>query len=179
MKWYHYALSGLALAAVGFTFGRYATPDKVVEIERVKTVTVEKEDIRAKERIAALTAEIETLKLRTHRERTTVERPDGTRETREVETVDVDRTTDTRETVEVIREVEKVRTVYVDREVLKEKRIESHRPDWRIGAMGVLDVPTLKYGAGAIVERRILGPISLGLWGVSTGQGGLALTLEF
>lgn len=172
-------LSCVACLVVGYAFGRFSAPDKVVEVETVKTLTVEKEDTKAREQVKELLAENIRLKQHVRRERISVTRPDGTTETRETETVDTDRTSDARKERDEVREVEVVRSIYVRGEKTKEIRVERIRPEWRIGALGVVDFHQNKVGAGAIVERRILGPVSIGLWGVSTGQGGLALTLEF
>jgi hypothetical protein len=54
------------------------------------------------------------------------------------------------------------------------------RPDWRVGALvGVQPRVPLEPLYGALVERRVLGPVSVGAWGVYRGPVGLAVTVEF
>jgi hypothetical protein len=60
------------------------------------------------------------------------------------------------------------------------------RPDWRVGLLvgATWKEPALKLGdtplvIGATVERRIIGPFSLGAWGTTQGAAGLSVAGEF
>lgn len=59
--------------------------------------------------------------------------------------------------------------------------VTNAKPQWRLSAMAgkrsgqSLDQPMY----GAIVERRILGPIFVGAWGTSGRDGGISVGLEF
>jgi hypothetical protein len=54
------------------------------------------------------------------------------------------------------------------------------KPQWKVSGMAGLSVNSLSTPIyGAQVERRILGPISAGIWGLSNSTGGVALSLEF
>lgn len=65
--------------------------------------------------------------------------------------------------------------------------VTAERPTWAVTALagGQLGGPRLVPGlpaplvVGAAVERRILGPLSAGLWATSSGAGGLSVRLEF
>ncbi len=65
------------------------------------------------------------------------------------------------------------------------EKIVTLRPDWRVSVQAGASIqePKLKiYGPlvlGAEVDRRIVGGFSVGVWGSTSGAGGLALGLEF
>lgn len=165
------AIALLALGG-GFLWGRYTAPTRTVE----KTQVVEKriEDTESKVKVRELLAQLETMKRHTRREETVL--PDGTRTI--VTDTHVDRTRDTRSDVatqtEEKRHTEAVRTVEVIREV------ERARPDWRAGAVLLFDGAPLY---GAQVQRRILGPVSLGALGATDTRGrwlaGASLSVEW
>ena len=99
--------------------------------------------------------------------RTKVVKPDGTSEERTEERTD----TKTRETTHKDTDSNKV---------------ISKRPDYKVsvlvGAPVRLDVPTLT--VGALVERRLAGPFSVGAWGLGNPakgeySAGLSLSVEF
>lgn len=166
----------LALLGVAYAAGRFMAPDKVVTVDRVVERVVE--DTHAREQVRELTEQLETL--RTRREVVIVTRPDGTREERTTE--ETERRTETERVVEVEKIVERV--VTVDREVMKTVTLERARPAWRVSALGGLDIAAatrlqLVPVYGAHVERRLFGPVSAGVWGLSTGAAGLSLSIEF
>jgi hypothetical protein len=99
--------------------------------------------------------------------------PDGTvlekrseRETERVELArDVDRRADTR---------------------AETAKVTTSRPDWRIGVQlgATWKEPALKLGdtplvVGGSIERRIIGPFSVGAWGSTQGAAGLSVSGEF
>jgi len=90
-----------------------------------------------------------------------IERPDGTRE---IETRIVDKTT-----------IEKDRTASRS----EVKTVRALKPQWKVGAM-VGQSDFLRGGTiyGAQVERRILGPFFLGVWGNTNKSAGLSISME-
>lgn len=85
------------------------------------------------------------------------------------------------QTVEVTKEVKVVDMVKVH------ELVENAKPQWRIGVHAGLDIPSLtKPGSnpdpliiGGSVDRRILGPIFMGVWGNNKLQGGVGVSIEF
>lgn len=160
-----FAVGVLSAALCAFAAGRYTRePAQVTEEwreaskEAAKTITYYR------------TTKAEHVTI--YREKVT--KPDGTVTERTAEHTDTNTQTDAGGVAEVRREV-----------AVDTKRTTTARPDWRIGVLagGTLSSPLLPLAGpltvGAIVERRIVGPVSLGLWGLSSGQAGVALTVEF
>ncbi len=187
---------------VSFATGRFMTPDKVVTVEKERVVEkiVERTDERKvaelNEKIASLQSEVSDYKKNRHWTEHIVTRPDGTVEVTRTEDTVVTKTVTKVETVYVDREVKVIETKVVDRvvekivEVEKVKIVENAKAQWRltpmvgIDAAGLVTRPGLSlstndliYGAGA--QRRIAGPIWAGAWGLSSGVGGVSVSLEF
>lgn len=175
MRWYVYAGAALGLAAAGYAAGRFSAPDRVVTVthETVRTV----EDTSAREQVKRLTAEIESVKRDTHREEVLITRKDGTTERH----VTTDRHVESERTQTAQTETQREETKRVDtvRESTHSVEIERQRPTWRLGPMVAIDLRTGALAYGGQVERRILGPLSLGVFGLSNGTAGAVLTLEF
>jgi hypothetical protein len=163
----HQAGFAVIILAGGYAAGRFSAP------ERVRTVETFKEDTESRERVRQLTAELETAKRHTRREVVTVVKPDGTRETHATTDTTVDQSRDTH----VATETQRVEVKHV--ETLHESVTERSRPDWRVGPMVGFDLNRGAFAFGAHVERRILGPLSLGAFGLSNGTAGLSLSMEF
>lgn len=69
------------------------------------------------------------------------------------------------------------------REVTKERVVEV-RPSLRVSALAGVDLGSVWAGTpraelGAVVEYRLVGPLSVGAWGLSSRRGGVSLSLEF
>jgi len=171
-------VAGAALLFLGYAFGRYSVPDRIVE--RTVQVTGERaaETTQSRERDAESVALARTVIVET------TTRPDGT-----VTVTETDRTEAVRE---VVREVEVVRTVEVERVVVQEKEllVESPKPAWRVALdLGVADAPhrlsvpgiprAIPVVAHASLERRVIGPVSAGVWVGSTPAAGLRVSIEF
>jgi hypothetical protein len=173
----------VAALALGFVIGRDTAPEAVRVEERVKVVEVTKEVLVVREKLVEAK---ETHKAaETHTRRRVVEKtsPDGTTERR------IDEETgarSTESTVEV-RYVDRVVEKFVDREVKveAETKVEKVQPDWNVAAtLGVAPL-TLNPLAiqeslvlGVEVRRRIIGPVSVGLWGQTNATFGLSLSLD-
>ena len=194
----------VAIMALMFAIGRYTVPTKV--IERVQTQQVEHQVVVEKvdeHRLDELTAQLKLamsqlshLKESIHQEKHTTTRPDGTTETTETIDRNVDRTVQTTQVQTVEKQVvvtqEKVvdHVVKVETQVVveKEKIVSAEKPNWLIGPMVGVNVRDLTLAQGLTtgplsfgvhVDRRIAGPVFLGAWGLSSGQAGLSLSLEF
>lgn len=148
---------------VGFAIGRASKPTRIQE----RLV----EDTAARERVKELSQQVENLKKNVRVEIVEVVRPDGTKEKKTTTDVKIDKTTTGVKTVTVDREVEK--RVEIDR------LVDRSRPDWRVGPMIGFDVRTGTLGYGGQIERRIAGPFSIGVWGMTPGVFGLTVGLEF
>lgn len=59
------------------------------------------------------------------------------------------------------------------------KVVVSEKPQWKAGVLAGYDLIGIKPVYGAQVEKRILGPISAGVWGTTQSTVGASLSLEF
>lgn len=57
--------------------------------------------------------------------------------------------------------------------------VDTTKPQWKVGALGAYDFSTLKPIYGVQVDRRILGPIFVGAFGLNNRTVGLSVSLEF
>jgi hypothetical protein len=112
-----------------------------------------------------------------YRDRTVIKKADGTEVHRDIERTDTGDTT-ARATVTAEDHV-----VFRDREVVREKRVDAPL-NWHVSALvgasvnlKPLGMGPLRYGAS--VERRVLGPVWVGAWGLSSGEGGVSLGVVF
>lgn len=172
------------LCLASFSFGRAMVPPAEVKIvEKVVTVEVEKlvEKLVEKKVLVADTSQ------KVRRVERVIERPDGTKETVRTEDVDSDTSTKVVEDKATERVVEKIMTIE------KEKLVEVSKPapDWRVAPLvgvNIPELPSLLTGPydplrhttfGVAVERRILGPVALSAFGLTSGQVGLGVSFEF
>lgn len=193
----------LVLLLVGIGIGWGVKPDVVKIEEREKIVEKQVTTEAQKELMTAFeNLRVELQKVREtqvtekyHREELETRLADGTY-TKKV-TVDKNIDSHTKETetkvevkvVEVEKVVEKERVVLVDKEVVKEKIVTPQLAQWHVGVIGGLTpqfLPTVgvqNWVIGGEVERRIVGPVFLGIWGAGTttgqGMGGLKVGFEF
>ncbi len=151
------AIGGLILLALSFATGRYLTPDKI-KIE-TKIVEVEKK-----------TSDSDTNRDK-HRETITVEKtlPDGTTEktTKTTEDTQTDRKTHSTDDL--------TKTETTSKEITKGDKVT-------VAALTGVDINlsgTSPIIYGGIVSKPILGPVTVGVWGLSNATAGLALGLTF
>lgn len=193
------ALVALILVGGGFAAGRYAAPDRVVVTEKVRVVEVEKQVVVTQVKTEIERVYIKDEKKATHTEETDVKHPDGTVEHKKTTDENAETVVHQQEVKFVDRWneriVEKKVEVFKDRE----KLIERSRPAWEIGAMGGVDLPSV-FGAreskgfsilpnigstnivpvfGLDLQRRVVGPIKAGIWGLSSGAAGIKVSIEF
>ncbi len=137
------------------------TPEKV-KIEE-KVVYQEKTD-KTKETDTEKKKQVVTVK-------TEETKPDGTKTivTRTEENTDIARTTLSKEQID--------KTLTEERS----KLVEMGRNRVTISALGGLDLTDLKKSPtyGGHISKPLLGPIAMGVWGLSSGTGGVSLGLQF
>jgi hypothetical protein len=177
------AAACLACLLVGALCGHACMPARVrvvtkeVAVEKVRTVEVEKRvEVAAKASSGGLVVHRVVVRRITPKgvalERTTEDLREGHQ---------------AQENVTVAQEKQAVRVEYRERVTEKVLERTAAKPQWRVGVLAGLDVPSVVRGGlakppwavGGVVERRVLGPFSLGLWGLSSGTAGLAATVEW
>lgn len=164
-------LVGVCTLALAFAAGRFSTPTKTVET----TKTVEVESTASKTEIASLKNELAQTKRHTVKETRVVYR-DGQRvEVIRKEDTHVDTSTEIR-----IAETEKADTKTETKKATESARaVESKRPDWFLAPLVAVDVRTGAVAYGGLVGRRILGPVSVGVFGLSSGHAGAFVGVSF
>lgn len=175
-------IGGVALAVLIATFaaGRYSRSPTVVTRDVVKTQTVEVEKVRTVTVHDVAEAKATEAKVRT----ITVTRyrwmPGGITEAETTTRAATD--TDTHETKQAHAGATQDRAVDVRTTTVELHTSTPVRPRWSVSLMpgaqllGSKAVPL--YGPlvlGASVERRMAGPVSIGLWGSSSGAAGITL----
>src|SRR5436190_8856090 len=171
-------LAALVAFVLGVLFGHFLPRAQTVEITKEVAKTVLVEDTAAQAELVELRAQVETLRRHTQVITTTLDKPDGTRRTRTVVDAREERSSEAH-----VQMSESGRS-QASTAIASESEHESHKtttflPQWRLGPMVGLDWHSGQRTYGGLVERRILGPISLGVWGLSSGQAGAVVTAEF
>lgn len=182
-----YLYVGIALVgthAFSFALGRYTVPEtiRIEEKVRIEKVEVEKQVVVIQEKVRVERVVVKDERKSIRREEYAVEHPNGLKESRKTEDINIDRVVREAEVQYVDRVVEKEVVKFVEHTEVKEKLklVEAPKPDWRVGALvGVQVTSPTSPIYGGIVERRILGPVSAGAWGLSNGTVGVTATLEF
>ncbi len=159
----YFSLAGLCgiLFFAGLAFGRWTLPAKVVT--KTEVVTKEVEVIKYRDRIVKQKAK--------HIVEVVHHFPDGTLITK--------RTEDDKETSKEVktgrREDDKVS------ESSTKVTTEYRKANWRIGALLSADVTRLGAGFdyGGRAERRVLGPVWLGVEASKSGHVGASVSVEF
>jgi hypothetical protein len=163
------AIGAVFIAVVAFAFGRYTTPEKVKVETVTKTVEVEKKTHDA-------TTQIDQNRNR-KREIETVElvRPDGSKETR---TKTVETTETNRDRTTTVSDREKSTTTR-DEETRKEVSKASGSTVVSVLGGAKLDdwVSGKRYGLA--VTRNVIGPVTIGVWGLNDTTCGLSVGLSF
>lgn len=155
-------IGSIVIIGAAFAFGRYSAPEKI-KIE-TKTVEVEKKqtdehkDVAQKKHLKTITV-VKVLPDGTKESKTTVVEDDASR-TKDAlsQTDDVSKSTDT------VKEITKSSSRLTLSALAGAK-------------ISFTETPTLVYG-GAI-NRDLIGPINIGVFGLSNGIGGFSLGLTF
>lgn len=178
---------GVLIFIGGMFAGQRAMPEKVV----FKEIEIEKEVVKVvvQEVVVEKKVYIQAKKEKTRKETTTTKTPDGTETTKTVEETQTD--TDTQENQEKVTEKVVYQEKIVEKLVEKEKLVMAKVANWNIsGGIGVsiptflgkeaMGVPGLN---GAViqleVDRRVIGPFSMGVFGNTQGTVGLTLSGQF
>ncbi|NDD84290.1 hypothetical protein EBZ38_08475 [bacterium] len=169
--------------AAAYSLGRVMTPEKLRVEEKLKVVEVEKQVVVVQEQVRVEKVYLKDEKQRIRREEVTLNHPDGLVETKKTEDINIDSVVREQDVKFVDREVKTETIKYVDREVEKLVVKEKPLPDWRISPMVGLDfkngLQSSQVVYGGEVQRRILGSVSAGAWGLSSGVAGVSVSLEF
>jgi len=59
------------------------------------------------------------------------------------------------------------------------KIVDNAKPDWKVEALAGFNLDTDHPVYGAVVEKRLMGNIFIGVWGTTDKQVGLSASLEF
>lgn len=148
--------AAVAVVALAFAVGRFTAPVQVEErtIEVVKRAVITVTRVKTDTQTATKTVE------------RVVYAPGGT--------VTIDRVIEAKTETHV----EDTSHVAEKTDAHAERVVTPKLPDWRVSALVGTGLPLVPI-YGAHVERRILGPISLGAWGLSSGVVGLSVGVEF
>jgi hypothetical protein len=189
------SLVPVLVAVAAFIAGRFSVPVRIQEKLVVQKVEVEKQVVAIQEKVRVEKVYVSDEKQRIHREEHETIHPNGL--TERVKTEDIN-------TEKVVKENA---IQYVDREVLKlvehttveqrivEKVVDRQLAQWKVSLLvganfGNLNAATLAtpfpqallgkpWVVGAHVERRIIGPFFMGLWGTTNKDAGVSLGFEF
>lgn len=152
----------VVVVAVVFAAGRYSAPEKI-KIE-TKIVEVEKK-----------VEDTDQKKIKdTHKKTTTivVKKADGTETTTSVTTDDSVVKDD--KTTKITDDISKTSDI-----VKEESKSTSHLNLALLGGTNVLNPSSSGIIYGASASRNLVGPITVGLWGLNSGIGGMSIGLEF
>lgn len=171
---------GLALFLAGMLLGRRSRPERIVTRDVVRTQTVEVEKVRTVTVHDQVEAKAVEAKVRT----VTVTKwrwlPGGVAEAEQVTRAATDtasRETSTEHAVATTDASKQLQTLTVTEHLVE---VQAARPKWSVTLMPGVDLrgaSSLPYHAvvGASVERRVIGPVSIGLWGNSALAGGISI----
>ena len=182
--WVYVGVALVVSHGLAYGWGRYLTPANTVVIEKVRVETVEKQVVVVQERVRVEKVVVESETQKIHREESTTVHPNGLTETHKTEDIGIATVINSHDIQYVDRVVEKETVKTVEKVVEKEKIVEAQKPQWRAGPMVGYDLgrwsqPGLALSYGAMVERRVLGPVSIGVWGLSSAVAGVTATIEF
>lgn len=186
----------LFLLGCGVLIGWLVKPDVVRVEEKIKTIEVEKQVVVVQEKVRVEIVKVKDTQVveRWHREKTEERRPDGTVIAKEVEDRNIDSIVRERENSTEVKVVEVEKQVVVERKVEVFREVKPVLPDWHVGVLaGVaprFDAPLASpIMLGLEGERRIAGPLWLGIWGmagspatglnITNGAIGIKASMEF
>jgi hypothetical protein len=185
-----YAVLAVLIAGLGFVVGRYLSPPKTVVTEKVREVTKTQVVTQIKTEIQVVKVHDQQQQEKIHRTIVEGVDPPGcksktTTEDINIDTVVHDNTHDT-----TIQYVDRVVEKWQDRIVEKQTKVLT-QPDWSLYAgigvdatyflgQGQHGIPGLQgFVVQAGIDRRILGPFWMGVFGNSEGVAGLNLRVTW
>lgn len=188
-RWRKWLLGILAvlLAMLGsFMVGRYTKAPEVKTITKTDTKVVTQ--VQYQDRIVEKKVYVQVEKKREHVETTTTKQPDGTTVTKTTD----DTSTDDTQTDNVDKNAEhQQQTAQTVTQTVTVEKLVTKMPDWRVaGGVGIsipyylgspaVGVQALKgFVIQAEIDRRVVGPFYLGLFGNTQGTVGLNLSGGF
>jgi len=148
------------LVLVAYAFGRYSVPERVEIKKEIVTVEVEKKETHKDQ-------SVDQNKKKTEIELT---RPDGTKYKKVI--TQTDKKTDTQIDQTVEREKEQTQ---------RESTVIENPRRLNLSVLAGPNFTNFKEPLvyGGHVSRPFLGPITLGIWGLSNGTGGASIGLQF
>jgi hypothetical protein len=176
------ALGSVSLLAIGYGAGRYTTPEKVVETEKLKVVEVEKQVVVVQKEVEVKIVRVVEEKKDRVTTTTTETGKDGTSKTTIIEKEKTD--THVAEGSASTGKESSSSTTEKAKEVVKEVvKVVENLPEWNFGAGVGLELNTsilsgklTPYGIFS-VEKRIIGSFYGGAWGTTNGALGLGVSL--
>lgn len=189
LKKFKSAAAGLVavlLFVLGAFVGRATVPVRIDEKVQIKTVEVEKIKVEWRDRIVEKTVYVKVKRKNVVTEQREVIRPDGTIERQKVETI----ATETNVTTAAVTAAERVATSTQERvveQVVKAEKTVTAQRNWNLALMvGVAPrasfMPPLippPVIVGIYVQKKILGPVTLGGWALTSPGAGVSLGIEF
>lgn len=183
----HWRVVAIAAALLcAFAVGRYETPPKTVTTAAVVDHSTENQLAQAREQINTLTQQVATLKTKKHEVKTVAVKPDGSKTIQTVTDTDTDQATHSQTAQQTVATQQVQTQTEVTHSATTSVTVTTVKPQWRVSALAGVDVLHLNQPAllgpvqlGALVERRLIGPVWVGAFGLSSGTAGLALSLEF
>jgi len=177
-------LAVVAALALGFALGRY---NRVTQVqETFQTKEVQQQVVKTVYQTVEKVVYVQVKQQDVHREVVEEKKPDGTVVTKTVEDIHEHEQTQevaTRETQASTQSTEK------DVKETDSKKTVDGRAQWHLSVqagVGITDIKALKLGNlpvgltfGGQLERRVVGPLWMGIWGSTAKAGGLSLGLEF
>ena len=161
----------LAILLIGYGFGRFATPSKIVERDRI--VETERDTELTWHAYVGHT-EVKT-ETKTAWKTVTEWKPGGV----VVQTVQATQTATSDTRNDVTTNDGKVKERVVEKVVERERIVEAAKPDWLLVGRAGLDFAVRTPVYGAEVQRRIIGPVFVGAWGQRPWAGGVSLGFLF
>lgn len=178
----------LALVALAYLAGRRSAPAKVVTRDVVRTEVQTRDVVHTQVVHDVQTVHDVQVQTRTVTVTRWAKAPDGTvtvtQEARQDEQEDRHATKAAETKEQAARETDAHQVAQETRTVT----VTAGRPQWSVTALAGASLgspPRLIPGlpgplvAGVVLERRILGPVSAGLWATSSGAGGVSVRLEW
>jgi hypothetical protein len=167
-----------ACLVIGLVLGRFVAPEKTRTVVKERYI-----DVTAETKVEAVRPEVVTIRTvgpAVRKIRIVHRLPDGT-------TTDTTEETLTGPQVDsTVARADKVR--YSDRVAVQERTVTKlvpTVPDWTVtalGGMAIVEPAVPIFGnvvVGASVERRIVGPVSAGVWVNSVGAGGVSVSVRW
>lgn len=177
-------VGALLLLLLGIGIGHFKP------VVQTKTVTVTKTEVQTKveykDRVQVQKVYVQSEKKHEHTETTTVKKPDGTVETKIVQDENTTEDTHVNTTKDEHQESTSTQTVKQD---VTQKTLTLAQPNWSVYAGAGIDVTTFLgqsqngipgmkgFVIQAGVDRRIAGPVWMGLFGNTEGVAGLNVRL--